>query len=77
MPQRSVEVILARGREVERQLAKTDAGPAESESLQAEALRLRDAYDQYPDAFRARNRQSQKGRSPRLVGPWGSRACTG
>lgn len=50
--QRAVEVILSKWREVERRLAETEAGTAESESLEAEAWRLRDEYHRYLDALR-------------------------
>jgi hypothetical protein len=42
--QRDAEVVLARWREVERQLAATSDDAPEVEGLRAEAARLRDEY---------------------------------
>jgi hypothetical protein len=41
---RQEETVLARWRQVERDLARTELGSAEAESLQSEAARLRDEY---------------------------------
>jgi predicted aminopeptidase len=41
--QRAAEAVIARWREVERQLAETPEGP-EAEDLRAEAAKLRDEY---------------------------------
>jgi hypothetical protein len=42
--QRAAEVVLAKWREVERQLAEVPVDSPEAEVLQAEAARLRDEY---------------------------------
>lgn len=54
--QRTAEVILARWREVERQLAEAPAGAPEAEWLQAEASRLRHEYHDLLDAIEAERR---------------------
>lgn len=42
--QRAAEVVLAKWREIERQLAETSVETSEAEGLRAEAARLRDEY---------------------------------
>jgi hypothetical protein len=50
------DILIARWREVERQLARTQPGTPETEALQAEADSLRDEYQALIEAAQAADR---------------------
>ena len=64
--QRAAEVVLAKWREVERQLADTPGHSPEAEVLQAEAARLRDEYQALVQAARENDRPEP----PPFPEPW-------
>ena len=54
--QRAAEVVLAKWRDVERQLAEVTVESPEAEALQAEAARLRNEYQAFIRAARENDR---------------------
>jgi hypothetical protein len=75
--QRAVEVILSNWREVERRLAETEAGTPESESLEAEASRLRDEYHRHLDALRESQPPGSETPTATAGWPWGESGRSG